>query len=542
MVINIINMLSKIVDNLISKFYADKVDLGGGEKIKVNNVISKAAFVYEKVRTAIDYNEDHLIRKNAVGRILKRKMLVEKRILDNAIFDKYNSDELATQLVHELILGKYLPNYGVPVSLIGKVDAVLERYAQLTIKIKEVQGKIDSELFNFLLDMEAVEIEALFDQTEKEKAVVRAMFSVVNPYVVLQEGGDEREKEMQLFVGIHRILYKWDDSMINYLLLNLYYPNWKKADETLIAELATNIHKIKREIVYQTNHPVRRRMLRILSKKAILFWIIQDVLTENPDNAKEIFSNSEKLQAEVKKACEKRYKGVRVKLSRGVLRSIVYVFFTKMILALAIEFPTDIYLNGAVNYAIAGINILFPPVLMFLVAIMIRMPPKENTDQIIKSIKSIAGGDYADKKYILNAKKSGGKIMKFIFNVIYAATFIFSIMVLFWFLQKVGFNVFSSFIFVLFLTLVSFFGIRIRRPVKELLTIDMRESLIGSFVDFFALPFVSMGRVLSEKFSKLNFIAFFMDFIIDAPFKLLIEIVEGLFTFLKEKKDDVMAE
>jgi hypothetical protein len=535
-------MLSKIVDNLISKFYSDKVDLGGGEKIKVNNVISKAAFVYEKVRTAIDYNEDHLIRKNAVYRILKRKMLVEKRILDNAIFDKYKSDELATQLLHELILGKYLPNNVVPVSIINKVDAVLERYAQLTIKIKEVQGKIDSELFNFLLEMEAVEVEALFDQTEKEKAMVRAMFSVVNPYVILQEGGDEKEKEMQLFVGIHRILYKWDDAMINYLLLTLYYPEWKKADETLITELATNIHKIKREIIYQTNHPIRRRMLRILSKKAIIFLVMQDVLTENPDNAKEIFSQPEKLQIEVKKACEKRYKGVRVKLSRGVLRSIIYVFFTKMILALAIEFPTDIYLHGAVNYAIAGINIIFPPILMFLVAIMIRMPPKENTDQIVKSIKSIAVGDYADKKYILNAKKSGGKIMKLIFNLIYVTTFVTCILVLFWFLHKVGFNVFSSFIFVLFLTLVSFFGIRIRRPVKELLTIDMRESLIGSVVDFFSLPFISMGRILSEKFSKLNFIAFFMDFIIDAPFKLLIEIVEGLFTFLKEKKDDVMAE
>jgi len=229
-------------------------------------------------------------------------------------------------------------------------------------------------------------------------------------------------------------------------------------------------------------------------------------------------------------------------LSRGVLRSIVYVFFTKMILALAIEFPTDIYLNGIINYVTAGVNILFPPVLMFIVAIMIRMPRKENTEQIVKSIMSIAVGDYTDKKYILNAKKSGGKFMKFVFNIIYAATFVFSIMILFWFLHKVGFNVFSSFIFVLFLTLVSFFSIRIRRPVKELLTIDMRESLVGSVVDFFALPFVSMGRVLSEKFSKLNFIAFFMDFIIEAPFKLLIEIVEGLFAFLKEKKDDVMAE
>jgi len=534
-------MASKIVENLINKFYTeDKINLSS-EKIKVNNVVSKAAFVYEKVRTAIDYNEDHLLRKNAVLRILKRKFFVEKRLLDNYLIDKYNADEIATQLMHELILGKYLPNNAVSISLISQVDAVLTKFSKLVTKIKETNGDIDSELFTFLLEMEAVEIEALFTTSNKEKAMVRAMFSVLDPFISLQDGGDEREKEMQVFIAINRVLYKLDDAMVDLLVFNLFYPNWKNADDALIEDLAGNINKVKRDVSYQTNHPVRRKMIKVLQKKAIIFWIIQDILEAHPEDSRDIFSDQEKLTAEIKKACEKRYKGVRVKLGRGVVRSIIYVFFTKMILALAIEFPGDIYLNGAVNYTTAAVNILFPPLLMFFVAIMIKMPSKENTDQIIKSVKDIASGQYSDKKYIISMA-AGKKAMRVIFNIIYAFTFIFSIGFLFWFLHRMEFNVFSSIIFVLFLTLVSFFGIRIRRPIKELLTIDMRESLLGSVVDFFALPFVSMGRLLSEKFSKLNFIAFLMDFIIEAPFKLLIEIFEGLFAFLKEKKDDVMVE
>ena len=100
----------------------------------------------------------------------------------------------------------------------------------------------------------------------------------------------------------------------------------------------------------------------------------------------------------------------------------------------------------------------------------------------------------------------------------------------------------SGLIFVLFLTLVSFFGIRIRRPVQDLLAIDRRESILGSLVDFFALPFVSMGRWMSGKFSKINVVAYFLDLIIEAPFKLLIEVFEDLFGFIREKKEDVMNE
>jgi hypothetical protein len=199
-------------------------------------------------------------------------------------------------------------------------------------------------------------------------------------------------------------------------------------------------------------------------------------------------------------------------------------------------------LSGAINYFTAGINVLFPPILMTVVALLIRMPKKENEAKIIEEVKDISLNSLSKKSFVIKQPRKRGIVANGIFHLIYTLTFLFSIFIIFSVLNRWGFNVFSSILFVFFLTLVSFFGIRIRRPVKELLVIDKRDNLITLIIDFFSLPFVSMGRWLSGKFSKLNFIAFFLDFIIEAPFKLLVEIIEDLFGFLKEKKEDVMNE
>lgn len=533
--------MSKVTDKLIQGFSeAEKVD-EDVEMLKVNTVIGKAAFVYEKIRNAVDYQEDHLVRKHAIYRILRRKLIYEKVILENYLLDQYHQENLSKHLLQELIRGGYIPGK-MPVRMVTVVDAITGKYNALLAKIKDVDGTISQKLFRYFLEMAAVEIEAALIPPKKEKALINAMFSIYNNRIKLaDERIEEKEKELQVYLACHRVLFKWDDGMMRTLLLNLYYPEWKSADEKLITRIANNAAKIVDEFDKQLAYPWQRQIQKVLQKKAIVFWILQDMIESNLKAAKQVFSDPEMLEAEIKKAISKRYKGVGVKLRRGVVRSIIYVFFTKMVLALALELPMDWYLAGAINYFSLAINIGFPPFLMFVVAIMIRMPKKENTEKIINEIKVIV---FKQEGQVFKVKYPArrGTVMRFMFNLIYSLTFIFSLMVIFRALNILDFNFFSSLIFVLFLTLVSFFGIRIRRPVQDLLTIDKRDNIIGSIVDFFALPFVSMGRWMSVKFSKINILAYFLDLIIEAPFKLLIEIFEDLFGFIREKKEDVMSE
>lgn len=534
--------MSKIIDNLIEVFSRPAPKVSEEEKVQVNKVISKAALAYEKIRNAVDYKDEHLFRKNAIYRILKRKLIFEKAILENALIENYSEKNLGEHLLQELIRAGYFAN-NIPSKMIGAVDKILRKYALLIQEVRSRPGKFTAKMFDYWLEIEAVEIEHALVPAENDRALIRAMFSVMNARIEFSEKElDQKEKEMQMYLACHRALFKWDQGMIRYLLLTLYYPDWKTAGRELIASIAENFEKTVLEIERQMNSPWRKEILKLISKKAVVFWIIQDILNESGPKAGEIFSDPEKLDAEVKKACEKRYKSVRVKLHRGVVRSIIYVFFTKMVLALAIEFPLDWYLSGGVNYLTAGVNIIFPPLLMLFVAQTIMMPAKENTDKIMSEIRSIVFEKKAAEKMRLRKPKERTLFAKGAFHLIYFLTFIVSLMVIFWILNKFDFNIASSFIFVLFLTLVSFFGIRIRRPVKDILAIEKGENALASLIEFFALPFVSMGRWMSGKFSKINFIVFFLDFIIEAPFKLIITAVENMFGFLKEKKEEAMGE
>jgi hypothetical protein len=51
---------------------------------------------------------------------------------------------------------------------------------------------------------------------------------------------------------------------------------------------------------------------------------------------------------------------------------------------------------------------------------------------------------------------------------------------------------------------------------------------------------VAVGKWLSEKFSRVNVFVFVMDFIIEAPFKILIDIAEDWTKYVKERKDEIV--
>ncbi|HMB25849.1 MAG TPA: hypothetical protein VKP03_00355, partial [Patescibacteria group bacterium] len=370
--------MSKITNRLIDNLLQGKTEQSSGDKLKINNVIGAAAIVYEKVRNAVDYQEEHLIRKNAIYRILRRKLLYEKVVFENYLLDKYHSDNMSKQLILELVRGGYIPKT-VPEKMVDVVDEIVQKYEKLFSNIKETKGKVDKKTYRYFLELAAVELESALIPPKKEKAMANAMFSVYNPRLEFAaEDINKKQKELQVYIACYRALWKYDESMLRFLLLSLYYPEWKENDQELIIKLSNNVDKLIREFDKQINHPWQKLLQKILKKRAIVFWIIQDIVEANPDQAEEIFSDKERLENEIKKALTKRYKNVRVKLRRGVVRSIIYVFFTKMILALAVEVPLDIYLAGYINKVSMAINILFPPLLMFLVAIMIRMPKKEN--------------------------------------------------------------------------------------------------------------------------------------------------------------------
>ena len=94
-------------------------------------------------------------------------------------------------------------------------------------------------------------------------------------------------------------------------------------------------------------------------------------------------------------------------------------------------------------------------------------------------------------------------------------------------------------IFVFFLSFASFFVIRIRRNPLYWVVVEPPENFFTFLWSFVSVPVTATGKWLSGKFSKLNFLAFILDFIVEAPFKVLVTVAEEWTKYLKERKDSI---
>ena len=106
-------------------------------------------------------------------------------------------------------------------------------------------------------------------------------------------------------------------------------------------------------------------------------------------------------------------------------------------------------------------------------------------------------------------------------------------------LTFLNFNLVSQAIFVFFISVVSFFSYRVREVANEYRLIE-KTSIIGPIVDFFFMPILYLGKFLSTEVARFNFFILLFDFIIEAPYKLIIQIIEEWIAFVKQRKEEIV--
>ena len=70
--------------------------------------------------------------------------------------------------------------------------------------------------------------------------------------------------------------------------------------------------------------------------------------------------------------------------------------------------------------------------------------------------------------------------------------------------------------------------------------IKEKESIFMPIVDFFMMPLVSVGKWMSSEIAKINVLLLVFDFLIEAPFKVLFEVIEEWISFIKRRKEDII--
>ncbi|MDP2910596.1 MAG: hypothetical protein Q8N58_02320 [bacterium] len=505
----------------------------GITKIHVDEVASRVAAFYEKIRGIIDWKEEHLLKRGAIERILKRRLLTEEK------------SNIAEFLVLELIRGGHFPNDKIEEEKISQVQKTIDKYVFILNNAPKGENKSKMRLYNWLLEIAACEIEEVLSPSLKERAIMNYMFELMKDKIQVSERIlkirkiTDKEKNTQIYVAVQRALFKLDAPVISYHLLKYRYLEWKYISEEKIQEISRDIYSIKEKLDRDLNYPLADKFYQICEQYDTPYLLLGDVLSQNRANLKEI-ADPEKLEKLVTEAYKKRLKTLRKRLGKIALYSTLSIFITKIISLFLVETFLNKMITGQFfNLWTMGINILFPTFLMFLLVITIRSPGPENLPRIIMEVMKIVYNKGKEDVYEIKTFRKKNIVFSTIINLFYLSGFLIVLALIVWGLGKLNFPPISKAVFIVFLALIAFAGTKTRQRAKELQVIEEKETIFYFLIDPFAVPIIQLGKWLTNKWKKYNIIAIFFSALIDMPFIIFIEFIEQWRYFLKEKKEKI---
>lgn len=496
-------------------------------RITVHGAITRISVLYEKLRNAVEYREEHLLRKGAIIRILRRQLLLEK--------DPF---VISHNLIRELIAARYLPNETLPESLVDDAAEVIQKYQAIE------RAAIGSEKhLKWVLGVIATELEEVLVDPVKEKALVTFLYEQLSDKIrVRGVEMDDTERRLQIYIACYRTFIKADEEQVAYKFLRAYLQEWMRPADWIEKPdaVAERLLSLQQLIHKRLRAPITQRFIRAVRPWSVSLWMLTDALEQESEKGMVLSSRGD-VHSAVSAVTAKREKQARAKLRRGTVRAMVYLFVTKIIFALALEVPVEWFLYKEVSSVSLGINIALPPTIMLLVGVFIRRPGSANRRRILESIDILLSPAGVPDQEIRNIRKHGG-VTKTFFGLLYLSMFVITFGAIGSVLWRLDFTIVAILIFFFFLCIVSFFGYRLRQTAREIIVVKRKERLLTSLIDFFSLPILRAGRWLAISISRINIIAFILDVLFEAPLKLFLGVMEESLRFIREKKDELTEE
>ncbi len=520
-------MQSKTAKELFARYERHLEEKAGeetaGERIHVDEVASKVAALYEKLRNVIDYREEHLLRKNTIERTLRRR-----------IFLKDFGQKFAEPLIKELIRSGHLPNDSVPVSKIAEVQTIIDNLVYLLEHGSFQDEREKEKTSNWLVAISGSAIEEKLFLRTKEKILAETMFDAMRETLTVRNAEvSDQERNVQLFIGVQRALFRPDDTQLQYRLLRFAYPDWGKLGEAELAQISQNLQALKTSLETFAKHPLGPHFLRLCNKEKTVFLLFGDVISSGalPD------SKNEKIDNEIKFFYRRRYEKAKVQLRKLAFLSVISFFISKILVAVAVEIPLDTYLSQSFSFLATAVNVIFPPFLMLLIVTFIRMPSDENFELVAGQVKGLLFSE-EQKQYVVAVPKARSWASEVIVRLAYLITLVVILYYLVKALLWIQFSPASIVIFALFTSMVIATGVRVNNRAKEM-SLEKEEASIWSFLlDLVIVPFMAIGKWTIAGLARFNILVIAFNFLIELPFQLFIEFIENFRSFIKSKKEE----
>jgi hypothetical protein len=542
------NELSEKTSKLISQYNLAKqqaLPRQDATTVHVDEVAKKVAEFYEHVRTIVDWKEEHLMRRAAIIRKLKRKFF------DLELNNFSETQDAAESLVLELIRGGHFPNDKIEESKINDVQKIIDKYIFILRNNPEnKEGKAGVQFYNWLIEVSACEIEEALSPSTKELALIDYMFESMREKIKISdrvfESGllNKHDADAQIYIATCVTLFKLDKPMIVYNLLRYKYPGWQNADEELISKISQSAFKIWRETERNLVSPLANKFYAVCEKYDTPYLIIGDVLSSLEEShdaqsiKKEVLDPSI-LEGLIKKSYTKRLSTLKARISRAAIYSTISIFVTKVLSLVLLEVLIEKAMGDKVNIMVLAGDVLIPTLLMFLIVSGIKKPSSKNLNIVTMEVMKITYKKEVSDTYEIKINRKKGFAMKIILSLVYVLSAFVTFGAISWVLYRFDFPITSIIIDIIFIALILFAGTALAKRAQELTMEEEKESFLSFISDIFFLPIQGLGRWLSNKWKRYNFITSFFNALIDMPFSAFVEFIEKWRYFIKERKEDI---
>lgn len=508
------------------KLIKPKVRPDETSRISVSPTASFFALAYEKVRNAVEYRESHLIRKSAIDRILRRRLALNSE-----------GKGEAENLIRELLWARYFPNESLGLEDVEHVQDLIDKYLFL-------QKTLSASYSDFVFDLMVCEIEEILSPEEAKRNALFTfyMYQILKEKVRMTDTPEE-QKNITFYVALEKAYSRSDVPYLRFHLFTLSHKPFSQLTHHDISNLAPKLPQVFDKI----NEVIKKAgasdaIQRFIKAQTPPFHILFEIIRkEGPEKTEKIISWTNTFWHEVNMVCMEKYAQTRNRLTGLAIKAIIYIFVTKMIFALIIEGPVSQYIYHDVNITALIINSLFPPFLMFLIVAFTRLPNEQNTRRIYDRLVDVVDADKSFEttvSFVARKARQRRPVLVFFFTIFYLLTFIITFSLLHELLNLIQFNMISQLVFFFFVSLVAFFGYRVVQVAKQY-KLREKDTFFRPFIDFFFMPFLSVGKFFSANLARINIFGFLFDFFIEAPFKIIIEVIEEWITFVRNKREEI---
>lgn len=491
----------------------------GTSKVHVVGAGATLTAAYEQLRNAAEYTEEHVLLQRAIRRFYRRLFMLrdEKRVAASG-----------EELIIELTQAGYIANDTISEEDVQYIGDLSEKYYNAFLQLSRTKGVSHEQAERWTYQLLAVEIEWLLNDDAQLQAFTQFAHAYFTESVDYEQvfGTRPTDVETSLYVALHRALLKSDDAVVRLGLLRRY----QQSLENLQDYIETN-----RRIDELFNSPTTEKLFRLVDRRGAPLRVLRHMIDEYP-GVEGLMEKRDQFLLAYEKQVGADYESINRRVNNGIIKSVIFLIITKFLIGIAVEVPYDYLVRGTILWLPLAINLFFPPMYMVLLRATMMLPGKANTSRLIEQADKMLYQEAATKQLV----RRQGQEFGLAYSVAYAFLFVLvfgGVAFALW--RLFNFELLHLAIFFVFLSAASFLGFRLSRMIREIESIETNQNGVTLVRDFLYMPFVVVGRYLSDKYARVNVIALMLDMLIELPLKTILRLFRQWSAFISAKKDQL---